>query len=293
MVYLSHYSLKENPFQDIANPKYFWIGDGQSEALATLKFGIDNGGGTILLTGDIGIGKTVLVKYFTAPLKEKFKIVKINDSDIDTRDFMLFLADSFKLPYRFKNKSSFFWYMDEQYSKTKKKMLIVMDEAHRLSKKLFNDLNLMAKIKRNDEQLINIVLVGQKPLIELAKKVKLNSHKQKDSIVCHLRPLTKKEMFEYIKHRIEIAGAERNLFSCGAIGKIFQYSGGIPRVINTICDHALMVGYSTDSKKIKTSVIKECAEDLQISTKGFRQWEGFSQKNHKAILKNSKQKLLN
>ena len=269
MLYLSYYNLKENPFQDTANPNYFWLGERQSEALAILKFGIDNGRGSILLTGDIGTGKTVLAKYFTQLLKDEFNIAKINDSDIDIKDFMLFLADSFKLPFKFKDKSSFFWYTDEMYSKTKKKMLIVMDEAHRLSKKLFNDLNLMAKIKRNNEQLINIVLVGQKPLIELAKKVKANGNKQKGSIVCHLRSLTKKETFEYIKHRLEIAGAERNLFSSGAIGKIFQYSDGIPRVINTICDHALMIGYSTNLKKIKTSVIKECVKDLQIQKKVF------------------------
>jgi hypothetical protein len=103
----------------------------------------------------------------------------------------------------------------------------------------------------------------------LVKEIKPNGNKQKDSIVCHLRSLTKNETNEYIKHRLKIAGTERNLFSLGAIGKIFQYSGGIPRVINTICDHALMIGYSTDFKKITTSMIKECAEDLQIQNKVF------------------------
>jgi general secretion pathway protein A len=298
MLYLQYYSLKENPFQDTANPKYFWLGEGQSEAFAILKFGIEKGEGITLLTGDVGTGKTVLVKYLAGLLKNEFKIAKINDSDIESLDFLYFLADSLQLPNKFEDKKDFFAYIDEEYSKTKKKMLIIMDEAHRATKSLLNDLDLMAKIKRDNEQLINIVLIGQNPLIELVKEIKPNGNKQKDSIVCHLRSLTKNETNEYIKHRLKIAGTERNLFSLGAIGKIFQYSGGIPRVINTICDHALMIGYSTDLKKIKSSVIKECAEDLQIENKVFDNGKDLTKKKSgEKIVKQAynitKQKLFN
>lgn len=269
MLYLPYYSLKEEPFQDTANPKYFWSGEGQSEAIAVLKFGIEKGEGITLLTGDVGVGKTLLIKCLAVLLKDKFKIVTIDDSDIDSKDFLLFIADFFKLSNNFEDKRSFFWYIDGVYSKTKKRMLIIIDEAHRLKKSLLNDLDLMAKIKRDNEQLINIVLVGQNPLIEIVKEIKSNGNMQKDRIVCHLRSLTKAETNEYIKHRLKIAGTEKDLFSPGATGKIFQYSGGIPRVINTICDHALMIGYSKELKKIKTSMIKECAEDLHIQKKIF------------------------
>jgi general secretion pathway protein A len=269
MLYLQYYSLKEEPFQDTANPKYFWSGEGQSEAIAILKFGIDKGEGITLLTGDIGVGKTLLIKYLAELLKDKFKIVTIDDSDIDSKDFLLFIADFFNLPDNFEDKRSFFWYIDEEYSKTQKRMLIIIDEAHRSKKSLLIDLDLMSKIKRDNEQLINIVLVGQNPLIDLVKEIKPNGNKQKDRIACHLRPLTKTETNEYIKHRLKISGTEKDLFSSGALDKIFEYSGGIPRVINTICDHALMIGYSTELKKIKTPMIKECAEDLQIQKKVF------------------------
>ncbi|MGB5750041.1 MAG: AAA family ATPase [Desulfobacterales bacterium] len=269
MLYLPYYSLKEEPFQDTANPKFFWFGEEQSEAIAILKFGIDKGEGITLLTGDIGVGKTILAKYLAGLLDDTYKIVKVDDSDLDTKDFLLFLADSFKLPTNFDDKKSFFRYIDEEYSKTQKRMLIILDEAHRATRSLLNDIDLMAKIKRDNEKLINIILVGQTPLIELVKEIKANGNGHRHSIVCHLRPLTKTETNKYIKHRLKIAGTERNLFSSGAIGKIFQISGGIPRVINTICDHAMMIGYSTDSKKIKTSVIKECAEDLQIRNRVF------------------------
>ena len=269
MLYLPYYRLQEKPFQDTANPKYFWLGEAQLEAISILKFGIDNGEGITLLTGGIGVGKTLLAKYLAGLLEDKFKIVKINDSDLDCSDFLLFLADSFKLPTNFEDKKSFFRYIDQEYSKTQKRMLIILDEAHRATRSLLNDLDLMAKIKRDNEQLINMVLIGQNPLIESVKEKKPKVDRQKHPIVCHLRPLNKYQTNEYIKHRLKIAGTDRNLFSSGAIGKIFQISGGIPRIINTICDHALMIGYATDLKKIKSSVIKECAEDLHIQNRAF------------------------
>jgi general secretion pathway protein A len=269
MLYLSYYSLKEKPLQDTANPEYFWLGESQAEAISVLKFGIEKGEGITVLTGDVGTGKTVLVKYVAGLLESEFKIAKIDDPGIDSLDFLYFLADSLNLPYNFDDMMSFFEYVDEAYSKTHKRMLIIIDEAHRLTKSLFNDLVLMAKIKRDNEQLINIVLAGQDPLIKLVNETKQKGNKRKDPLVCHIRSLTKNEINEYVKHRLKIAGTESNIFTSGAIGKIFQYSCGIPRMINTICDHALMIGYSTDLKKIKTSVIKECIADLQIHNKVF------------------------
>ena len=264
MLYLPYYSLNEKPFQDSADPKFFWLGGGQSEAIAILKYGIENGDGITVLTGDVGTGKTALVKYLAGLHNHEFKIAKIDDSDIEPQDFLYFLADSLNLPNSFEDKRSFFRYIDEEYSRTKKRMLIILDEAHRSTKSLLNDLDLMTKIKRDNKHLINAILTGQNPLIELIKKLPINDSKQKAHMLCHLRSLTKNETNEYIKHRLKIAGTDRKLFSSGAIGKIFQYSGGIPRVINSICDHALMIGYSTDLKEIKSSVIKECAEDLLI-----------------------------
>ncbi len=262
MLYLPYYSLNEEPFQDSADPKFFWFGQGQSEAIAILNYGIETGNGITVLTGDVGTGKTALVKFLAGIHNHKFKIAKIGDSDIESADFLYFLADSLNLPSGFEDKKSFFSYIDEEYSKTKKRMLIFLDEAHRLTKSLLNDLYLMAKIKRDNKHLINIILAGQNPLIGLIKGPPINDTKQKAPILCHLRSLTKNETNEYIKHRLKIAGTERKLFSSGAIGKIFQHSSGILRVINTICDHALMIGYSTDLKEIKSSVIKECAENL-------------------------------
>ena len=269
MLYLSYYGLKENPFHDTADPNLFWRGDGHSESIAILMHGIERAEGITSLTGDIGVGKTLLATYVAGLLNDKFKIAKINDSNLNSQEFLLYLADSFDLPNSFEDKKSFFWYIDEGYTKTRKRLLIIIDEAHRINKSLLDDLNLLAKIKRHSEQLIKILLVGQNPLIDLVKTIVPNAYNQKDSIVCHLRSLTKDEIGDYIKHRLKIAGTERNLFSLGAIGKIFQYSGGIPRLINSICDHALMIGYSTDLKEIKTSMIIETVEDLEIQNKVF------------------------
>jgi len=298
MLYLQYYGLREKPFEDSANPSFFWFGKGQSEAMAILKFGIEKGEGITFLTGDVGIGKTALAKYLADHLNSKFNTIKIDDSEIESLDFLYFLADSLELPFNFEDKRSFFQYVDEEYSNNQKPMLIILDEAHRITKSLVNDLFLMAKIKRNKKQLINILLVGQKPIIKLAKKIKANGKMQKDCLVSHLRSLTKNETTEYIKYRLSIAGTKSDLFTSNAIGKIYRHSQGIPRMINTICDHALMIGYSKELKKIKGLIIKEAVEDLNIYSEDFKNSSGFhytkkqsGRKIFKQVYHNSKQKI--
>ena len=264
MLYLTHYNLNEKPFHASANPKYFWLGDAQKEAIAILTFGIENGSGFTVLTGDVGTGKTVLSKYLGSLLKDRFTIAVVEDSNIESQDLLFLLADSLKLISSFEDKSSFFRYADGEYSRSNKRMIIILDEAHLSTDSLLGDLTQMANIKRNNEQLINFVLVGQNPLRELIRNHQAIGNKKVPPTLYDLRVLTKAEIHEYINHRLKVAGNARKLFSSGAVSKIFRYTGGIPRIINTICDHALMIGYSKDLKEIKSAVIKKSAKDLQI-----------------------------
>lgn len=264
MLYLAHYNLNDNPFNASTDPKYLWLGEAQKEAIAILNYGIENGSGVTVLTGDIGTGKTVLVKYFASLLKDRFQIAMIEDSNIESQDLLFFLADSLNFIKGFEDKGSFFRYVDGEYSKSNKRMIIILDEAHRSTDSLLRDLSQMAKIKRNNEPLINFVLVGQNPLRDLVRNHQAIGNKKYPPTLCDLRVLTKAEIHEYINHSLKIAGNVRKLFSSGAVSKIFRYAGGVPRIINTICDHALMIGYSKNLKEIKSSVIKECAKDLQI-----------------------------
>ena len=269
MLYLPYYNLNEKPFRDSADPKFFWLGEKQSEVVAILNYGIENGNGINLLTGDIGSGKTALATFFAGIHNKTFKIAKVDDSDMESLDFLYVLADSLNLPSSFEDAASILRHIDEAYSKTQKRMLIILDEAHRATKSVLNELGRMANFKRDKKHLVNIVLVGLNSLIELIKELPIKGTQQNGLTLCHLRSLSLEETSEYIIHRLKIAGTERKLFSTGAIGKIFQYSGGIPRVINTICDHALMIGYSTDLKVIKSSVILECVQDLLIENSGI------------------------
>jgi type II secretory pathway predicted ATPase ExeA len=269
MLYLPYYSLNEKPFRNSADPKYFWLGEKQSEVVAVLNYGIENGNGITLLTGDVGSGKTALAAFIAGIHNKTFKIAKVDDADMESLDFLYVLADSLNLSRSFEDTGSFLRHIDEEYSKTQKRMLIILDEAHRATKSVLNDLGLMANIKRDKKHLVNIVLVGLNSLIELIKEPPIKGTQQNAPTLGHLRSLTIKETNEYIIHRLKVAGTQRKLFSSGAIGNIFRYSGGIPRVINTICDHALMIGYSTDLKEIKSSVIKECAQDLLIENSGL------------------------
>ena len=264
MLYLAEYNLNEKPFHASTDPKYFWLGEAQKEVIAILNYGIENGSGVTVLTGDVGTGKTVLVKYIASFLKDRFTIAMIEDSNIESQDLLFFLADSLNLTSSFEDKNSFFRYVDGEYSRSNRRMLIILDEAHRSTDSLLGDLDQMAKIKRNNEQLFNFILVGQNPLRDLIRNHQAIGNKKYPPTLCDLRVLTKAEIHEYINHRLKIAGNARKLFSSGTVSKIFRYTGGVPRIINTICDYALMIGYSNNLKEIKSSVIKECAKDLQI-----------------------------
>ena len=140
----------------------------------------------------------------------------------------------------------------------KKMILIIIDEAHLLTRSLLEELFLLLNIKRSNERMVNIILAGH--------EMDLAEFNQESPLKCHLEPLTKEETDQYIRHRLRVAGATRNLFTVTALGKIYLYSGGIPRVINSICDHALLIGYSKDLELINSAVIQECSQDFYYLT---------------------------
>ena len=260
MLYLTHYGMIEKPFQDTANPMFFWLGESQTKALAVLKCGIQKNRSITLVTGDIGTGKTLLVNYFTRLEKDRCLIAKIDDPDLQSVDFFNYLSDSFGLDRNLGDKDGYLLRLTSRGSDPKR-MLIIIDEAHQIKANLLKDIFLF--LETDKEQVLNIILTGQSTSEGLAKGEDMDEIKQKASFRCHLRALAENETGEYIKHHLKIAGAPENLFSPDAMNEVYRFSAGIPRVINSICDHALMIGYSKNCNAIEGALIKESAEDLQ------------------------------
>mgnify|MGYP001819679595 FL=1 len=266
-MYLSHYNLLRKPFQLTTDPKFLWLGEKHQEALATLKYGVADQKGFLLVTGDVGTGKTTLINALLKSLEDDTYVANITNPSLDLIDFFNFIAISFNIPKKIDNKVDFIVhfsrFLKKVYSENKN-VLLIIDEAHSLSKELLENIRLLSNIELPEEKLINIFLVGQNEINQTLASQECRALRQRIMLTYQIKPLSEIETFEYIKCRLKVAGTEVKLFSRKAIQEIYGFSHGYPRLINTICDHALLTGYARDLKKIPPAVIKECAQELSL-----------------------------
>ncbi|MDX2440848.1 MAG: AAA family ATPase, partial [Desulfobacterales bacterium] len=269
-MYLSHYNFTEKPFQITTDPKFIWLGEKHLEALSTLKYGILENKGFLLLTGDVGTGKTMLVNCLVTKLDIETIIATIPDPDLEILDFFNSLADSFKINKKFESKGGFLVHLKAFLHKAhaeNKSVLLIIDEAQRLNHKLLEEIRLLSNIELYSKKLINIFFVGQNEFNDILMEEKNRAVRQRIALRYNIDPLTERETEEFIKHRLEVAGAKGNVFSTSAIHEIYLFSGGYPRLINVMCDHALLTGYTKGMKKVSVKIIRECAEELKIPVK--------------------------
>jgi general secretion pathway protein A len=266
-MYLKHYKLKEKPFQISTDPKFLWLGEKHKEGLATLEYGILENKGFLVLTGGVGTGKTTLINGLLNGLKNDVIAATVFDPSLDKIDFFNFVASGFGLKEEFTSKGRFLAHFSRFLHKAhddNKKVLLILDEAHRINSELLEEIRLLSNIEKQSTKLINIFFVGQKELNTLLSQPENRSLKQRITIKYNIDSLTEEETGEYVRHRLKIAGVSRNIFSQSSIGGIYRFSGGIPRLINIVCDHALLTGYAQRTKKINLAIIEECAKELQI-----------------------------
>jgi general secretion pathway protein A len=266
-MYEVYYNLKAMPFQITTDPRFLWLGEKHSEALATLKYGIMENKGFLLLTGDVGTGKTALINQLIKMIDVAAIVAKIPDPGLSSLDFFNFLAVEFKINKKFESKGAFLIYLKNFLHKAyaaHKKVLLIIDEAQRLNHELLEQIRLLSNIELQNRKLINIFFVGQPEFNEMLREDRNRAVRQRISVNYHINPLSEAETRTYVEHRLKVAGATRKIFGQDAIGEIFAFSGGYPRLINIICDHALLTGYASDLKLINKKVIKECERELQI-----------------------------
>ncbi|PXF58085.1 MAG: hypothetical protein C4B58_07910 [Deltaproteobacteria bacterium] len=268
-MYLSYYNLKIKPFQISADPKFLWLGEKHKEALATLKYATRENKGFFLLTGDVGTGKTTLINALVNSLEKEIIIAKVSYPGLNTLEFFNFIANEFKINKMFSNKGDFLVHLDNFLNnayENNKKVLLIIDEAQCLKQELLNDIRLLSNIERQNTKLINLFFVGNNDFNDILLDTANSNLRQRITIKYHIDTLTKNEVAEYIRHRLKIAGSEQDIFTSGAIRQIFSFSGGCPRLINIICDHALLTGYAKGEKTIDAGILKECTKELQITT---------------------------
>ena len=266
-MYLSHYRLTEKPFQLSPDPRFLWLGEQHKEALASLEYGIRASKGFILLTGDVGTGKTTLINAIIRRWKNNSVIASVSDPQMETIDFYNFLANSFRMNRRFESKGDFlvkFSHLLFTIYRNDKKLVLIIDEAQRLNHELLEEIRHLSNIELQNTKLLSIILAGQNELNDLLQEDVNRAIRQRIAINYHLKPLTKKDTGDYLRHRLKIAGTERKIFKANALPEIMSFSRGYPRLINTICDHSLLTGYVKGVREIDAKIVKECSKELLL-----------------------------
>jgi type II secretory pathway predicted ATPase ExeA/tetratricopeptide (TPR) repeat protein len=268
-MYRSHYSLTEKPFQLTTDPKFLWLGEKHKEALATLQYGVIDQKGFLLVTGDVGTGKTTLINALLESIEEDTLVANITDPALNLIEFFNFVALSFNIPQKFDSKIDFIVYFRQFLKKINsenRNVLLIIDEVHCLSKEVLEHIRLLSNIEHPEEKLVNIFFVGQNEIHQTLALPECRALRQRISLVYQIEPLSENETLAYIKHRLKVAGTEKSIFTQDAVREIYHFSKGYPRLINTICDHALLTGYARNLEKIIPDVIMECA--LQFNSIG-------------------------
>jgi general secretion pathway protein A len=266
-MYTSFYNLKSKPFQISSDPSFIWLGEKHREALATLRYGVLDNKGFLLLTGDVGTGKTTLINTLIASLENDVIYASVPDPRLDRMDFFNYIASSFGIAGEFETKGKFLIkfskFLHEAYEKNKK-VLLIIDESQLLTQESLEEIRLLSNIVTPNSHLLNIFFVGQNEFHDIISRPENRAVAQRLTLNYYIEPLSLEETGKYIQHRLEIAGTTEELFDANAIREIHFCSGGFPRRINIICDHCLLTGYVKEKKTIDRSIVRDCSLELEI-----------------------------
>lgn len=266
-MYLAHYNLKRMPFSTNPDPRFLWLGENHKEALSVLKYGVYKNDGFLLLSGDIGTGKTSLVRYLINLIKQKTLVAFIPIPNLEPIDFFNYLSEEFGMENTYHKAVDFLIHFKRflltAYSE-RIKVFLIIDEAQNINHRLLEAIRLLSNIELDNRKLISIFFIGQTEFEAVLRREKNKAIRQRITTAFHLNPLTESDTQKYIAHRLRVAGAEKNLFNSDACRKIHFLSDGIPRLINSICDCALLSGYAKGKKSIDLNFIEECQIELRI-----------------------------
>jgi general secretion pathway protein A len=268
-MYRAFFGLRENPFNANPDPRYLFLTREIQEALAGLAYGIKNRKGFILLTGEVGTGKTTLLNRLLDWLNlEGVATAYIFNSQLDIYQLLDFMMADFGIPCESRDKSQVLMRLNhwllQRYREHKTSVLII-DEAQNLSNEVLEEIRLLTNFETASEKLLQIVLSGQPELEEKLRDPRLRQLRQRITLRCRTQPLSHSEMTGYINERLRIAGANGTpIFSPEAIDAVYKYSRGIPRVANLLCENALINSFVDQVKPVAPAVVHEAAHEFEL-----------------------------
>lgn len=262
-MYKAFFSLTENPFSISPNPKYLYMSDRHTEALTHLVYGLRDGGGFVLLTGEVGTGKTTVSRCLRQQLPDDTDLAFILNPSLSTEELLASICDAFQLTYvqpaTLKTLFDALHHFLLQNHQAGRRTLLVIDEAQHLMPDVLEQLRLLTNLETDDAKLLQIVLIGQPELQQLLRQPLLRQLAQRITARYHLLPLDLNDVDAYVRFRLQVAGCLQPIFTPSAIRALHRLSGGIPRVINLICERALLGAYAAGRERINEKLLAQAA----------------------------------
>ena len=274
-MYLDPFKLKELPFRLSPDPQFLYLSKQHARAKAYMESTIWFTDGFVVITGEIGSGKTTLIESFLKEIQSDVVIAQINQTQVSAIDFLQAVLVQFGFsPFKMKKAeliATLNNFLIEQYA-AGRKVLLIVDEAQNLSMRVLEEIRLLSGVETTKEKVLRIILAGQPELNEKLDAPELIQLTQRIRLRFHLTTLSAPEMRAYIQHRLEVAGAaDRQIFAEDCFAEIFRFTGGVPRLVNTLCDTALMAAFTADRDTVTLADILQAIEELQ--------WVDYSARN--------------
>jgi general secretion pathway protein A len=265
-MYKAFFGFNYKPFQLTPDPEFLFLSRAHKKAITYLKYGITDNSGFILLTGEIGTGKTTILRSIIKDIPQDVKLARINNTKVTSEQLISMISEDFGLDVKGLDKtrllSNLSDFLISQYAQGGRSMIII-DEAQNLSSDLLEEIRLLSNLETDKSKLLQIILVGQPELNIKLGSPKLEQLRQRITVCTHISPLTRDEIVSYIKFRLKVAGNEEALaFEEGVLDAVYEFSKGIPRLINVLCDFTLLTAFTDGKKIIDMALINEVINDL-------------------------------
>jgi type II secretory pathway predicted ATPase ExeA len=269
-MYKEFFGLLANPFNATPDPRYLFLTRHTEEALACLTYGIDGRKGFVLLTGEVGTGKTTLINKVLEGLRHKHMATAfIFNPRLSVPQFLNYMMADFGLPCESRSKSAILrqlnnWLL-ERY-RTGETAVLIVDEAQNLTDDLLEEIRLLTNLETFTEKLLQVVLVGQPELEQKLKRPHLRQLRQRLTMRAKTHPLSSEETHAYVAERLRIAGCDEPIFESSTVDGIFRFSRGIPRLVNLLCEHCLVQAFADEQKVISIGVVEAVARDFDLES---------------------------
>ena len=266
-MYLEHFSLNCLPFDLLPDPKFLYFGKNHDTAITCLRYGIESGAGFTVITGDIGAGKTTLIRAILDELSSEFLVGLVTNTHRDFGSLLEWMLLSFSLEYRnmsdmerYESLTDFFV---ESYAKGKR-VVVIIDEAQNISAEDLEKLRVISNLNMDHHRILQIILAGQPEFREVISRPELRQFAQRVTVDFHIGPIPIEEVGSYIRHRLQVAGNTEQIFTDKAIMAVGKFTNGVPRLINILCNNALVYAFGLRQKVIDEEMLASVIADTNL-----------------------------